>query len=321
MTLQQLRYLCAIADCGYNISRAAEMLHTSQPGISKQVGMLEEELGASVFVRRKGRVVDVSARGAQVLKVARRILKDANSLRAMGDEFAHSEGGHLTLAALHVHARYLLLDVITRFKKGHPDVRIDLLQGTPGKVSDLVLSGEADIGVTIEPLTQVSGLLQINCRPVGRSVIVPAGHPLLAKRNLALEDIARHPIIAVEPSMAVDWAIRRAFQSRGIELDIALYAGDATVIKSYVEAGLGIAMLPTAVYEPEHDKTLRAIDAVHLFGDSHLKLVIDPYRFLRSHAYAFIEMVAPEWTRQKVNAAMAQQARRERNRASRAGAA
>ncbi len=315
MTLQQLRYLCAIADCGFNISRAAELLHTSQPGISKQIGLLEEELNTGVFVRRKGRIVDVSTRGAQVLEIARRILKDANSLRNMGDEFVQMQDGHLTLAALHVHARYLLLDVITQFKKAHAGVRVDLLQGTPGKVSDLVMSGEADIGVTIEPLTQLTGLLQITCRPVARSVIVPVRHPLLRIKKPTLEDIAMYPVIAVEPSSAVDWAIRRAFQLRGIELDVAMYAGDATVIKAYVEQGLGIGMLPTAVFEPARDKGLRAIDASHLFGDSDLKLIIDPYRYLRSFAYEFIEMVAPEWTRDKVEAAMAQQARKERIRA------
>lgn len=152
MTLQQLRYLCAVVDCGFNISRAAQVLHTSQPGISKQVGALEEELNAAIFVRRKGRVLDVSERGARILEIARRILKDANSLRHMGDEFVHGESGQLALGVLHVHARYLLLDVISQFKRAHPAVRVDLLQGTPGKVSDMVLSGEADIGVTIERL-------------------------------------------------------------------------------------------------------------------------------------------------------------------------
>ncbi len=319
MTLQQLRYLCAIADYGFNISRAAELLHTSQPGISKQIGMLEEELNTSVFVRRKGRIVDVSTRGAQVLEVARRILKDANSLRQMGDEFVEAQSGHLTLAMLHVHARYLLLDVISQFKKSHPDVRVDLLQGTPGKVNDLVVSGEADIGVTIEPPTQPMGLLQITCRPVPRSVIMPARHPLLRIPRPTLEDIAMYPMVVVDPSSAMDWAIRRAFQSRGIQLDVAMHAGDATVIKAYVEKGLGIAVLPTTAYEPARDRSLRAIDATHLFGDSHLKLLIDPYRYLRGFAYEFIELVAPGWTRDKVDAAMVQQARKERIRTSEAG--
>jgi LysR family cys regulon transcriptional activator len=151
---------------------------------------------------------------------------------------------------------------------------------------------------------------------VARSVIVPARHPLLRIKKPRLEDIAMYPVIAVEPSSAVDWAIRRAFQSRGIELEVAMHAGDATVIKAYVEQGLGIGMLPTAVFEPARDKGLRAIDASHLFGDSHLKLIIDPWRYLRSFAYDFIELVAPEWTRQKVDTAMAQQARKERVRAS-----
>jgi LysR family transcriptional regulator, cys regulon transcriptional activator len=314
VTLQQLRYLCAVADCGFNISRAADVLHTSQPGISKQIGLLEEELNTAIFVRRKGRMVDISERGAQVLEIARRILKDANSLRCMGDEFVQAEGGRLAVAVLHIHARYLLLDVITQFKRAHPAVRIDLLQGTPGRVSDLVLSGEADIGVSIDPLTGLAGLLQIACRPVPRSVIVPARHPLLRTPRPTLEDIARYPVIAVEASSAVDWEIRRAFQSHGIELDIAMQAADATVIKAYVESGIGIAMLPTAAFEPQRDRGLRAIDAGHLFGDSQLNLLLDPYRYLRGFAYDFIELVAPRWPRAEVEKAMALRARQERAR-------
>ena len=314
MTLQQLRYLCAVADCGFNISRAAQVLHTSQPGISKQIGMLEEELNTAVFVRRKGRIVDVSERGAHVLDVARRILKDAGSLREMGAEVVQPQAGRLALAVMHVHARYLLLDVLTDFRRSHPAVRIDLLQGTPGRVGELVLSGEADMGLSVEPLRRQTGLLQIACRPVPRSVVVPAGHPLLRKTRPTLEDIARHPVIVVDAASAVDWEIRRAFQSRGIELDVAMQAADASVIKAYVEAGLGIAMLPTAAYEPERDRGLRAIDAGHLFGDSHLNLLIDPYRYLRGFAYDFIERLAPHWQRPQVEEAMTQQARRERAR-------
>lgn len=312
MKLQQFRYLCAIADSGFNISHAAEMLHTSQPGISKQIRLLEEELNTNIFVRRNGRIVDVSERGAEVLKVVRRMLKDADNLRYMGDEFTYADRGPLALAAMHIHVRYLLFDVILEFRKAHPRVRIDMLQGTPGKVSERVMSGEADIGVTIEPLTRLDGLLEIPCRLVSRSVIVPAGHPLLRKSEVTLEDIAGYPIIAVDPSSAVDWAIRRAFQTNGIELDIAMYAVDATVMKAYVRAGVGIAVLPTAAFEPEHDHELRAIDANHLFGHSDLRLIIDPYRYLRSYAYDFIELVAPEWTRERVDQAMAERAVQER---------
>jgi LysR family cys regulon transcriptional activator len=308
MKLQQFRYLCAIADSGFNISHAAEMLHTSQPGISKQIRLLEEELNTNIFVRRNGRIVDVSERGAEVLKVVRRMLKDADNLRCMGAEFTYPDSGPLALAAMHIHVRYLLFDVILAFRKSHPRVRIDMLQGTPGKVSERVMSGDADIGVTIEPLTRLDGLLEIPCRLVSRSVIVPVGHPLLRKAEVTLEDIAGYPIIAVDPSSAVDWAIRRVFQTSGIELDIAMYAVDATVMKAYVRAGVGIAVLPTAAFEPERDLELRAIDANHLFGHSDLRLIIDPYRYLRSYAYDFIELVAPEWTREKVDQAMAEKA-------------
>jgi LysR family cys regulon transcriptional activator len=308
MKLQQFRYLCAIADCGFNISRAAEILHTSQPGISTQIRLLEEELNTNIFMRLNGRIVDVTERGAEVLKVARRIMKDSENLRHIGKESEYADGGQFVLAAMHVHVRYLLFDVITEFRKTHPRVRIDMLQGTPGKIIERVMSGEADVGVTVESLARLDGLLDIPCRLVSRSVIVPVDHPLLQKAELTLEDIACYPIIAVDPALAVDWAIRRTFQSSGIALDIAMYAVDATVIKAYVEAGVGIAMLPTAVFEPERDHKLRAIDANHLFGHSDLRLIMDPCRYLNSFAYDFIEMVAPEWSRAKVDKAMAEKA-------------
>ncbi|MFW7347771.1 MAG: LysR substrate-binding domain-containing protein [Pigmentiphaga sp.] len=314
MKFQQLRYLCAVADSGFSISGAAERLHTSQPGISKQIQLLETELNTSIFIRRGGRVIGVTERGAEILSIARRILKDANSLRDMGEEFKQTESGQLSIAALHIHARYLLRDIMAEFRKTHPQVRIDLLQGTPSKVCELVMSGEVDIGFIVEPAAPHDELLEIVCWPVPRSVYVPEGHPLLQAARLTLEDIARYPIIAVSPSSSVDWSIRRAFQSRGLELNIAMYSVDATVMKSYVEAGIGIALLPSAAYEPKRDAGLRIINVDHLFGPSELRLAIDPFRYLRSFAYDFIERVAPDWPRQKVMAALAAKAEQTRTR-------
>jgi len=314
MKFHQLRYLCAVADSGFSVSGAAELLHTSQPGISKQIQLLEAELNTSVFVRRSGRIVGVTERGAEILAVARRILKDANSLRNMGEEFMQAESGQLPIAALHIHARYLLRDIMTEFRQTHPQVRIDLQQGTPAKVCELVMSGEVDIGFIVEPVVPHNELLEIVCWPVPRSVYVPEGHPLLEAARPTLEDIARYPIIAVSPSSSVDWPIRRTFQSRGIDLNIAMYSVDATVMKSYVEAGIGIALLPSAAYEPKRDIGLRIINVDHLFGPSELRLVVDPFRYLRSYVYDFIEKVAPAWTRQKVMAALAAKAEQTRVR-------
>jgi len=305
MNLRQLRYLCGIADEGFNISRAAAALHTSQPGVSKQVRMLEQELGVDVLVRKGNRVLGVTEPGQAILAVARRMLREAESLRRIGEDFTTKDKGRLVVATTHIHARFVLRGVIRDFIRRHPGVQLVLRQGSPSQTAQLVASGEADIGVSSEPPGQtVHDLVKLPCSKLERSVITPRRHPLLKERRLTLSAIAQHPIITYDQSLVGGSAVLRAFERAAIEPNIVLTAIDADVIKSYVELGLGIAILPTIAYEPGRDRNLRAIDASRLFEPTLTCIEIRRDSYLRSYMYDFILMLAPSWDRDAIERAM-----------------
>jgi LysR family cys regulon transcriptional activator len=302
MTLQQLRYLCAIVDQGFSISGAAAVLHTSQPGISKQMRLLEQELKADVLLRRGGRIVGVTQPGASVLAVARRMLNDADNLRRIGEEFTREGAGTLVLATTHTHARYVLLRVIERFRRRYPDVQLTLRQGSPEQIFDLVSSAEADIGITSEMPEDARGLLELECSDMPRCVIVPLRHPLLRLKRLTLEHVARYPLITLDPSLTGGRAVSRAFEAKGIRPQIVMRAIDADVIKAYVEQGLGIAVLPTVAYDKARDRKLRAIEATQVFGSATMVIALAARTYLRGYMYDFIQSVAPQWDRERIEA-------------------
>lgn len=302
MTLQQLRYLCAIADNGLSISRAARALHTSQPGISRQIRQLESQLGATLLLRRDGRISGLSESGLRVFEIARRILKDSDSLKTVGDDFTLEDSGTLTVATMHLYARALLVPAIAEFRQRHPAVDIDLRQDTPGRIFDMVYSGEADIGVVTSRQNEAASqvLLEIPCRTMPRVLITPRKHPLTRKRAISLQDIGQYPLIAFDTLLAGGWALKRAFQSQKVEMKISMRAMDATVIKMLVEAGMGISVLPSIAHDSKRDRRLAAIDVSHLFGVSVMTVLVDPHRQLRRYAYDFIQLLAPGWDRERV---------------------
>jgi LysR family cys regulon transcriptional activator len=304
MNLRQLRYLHGIAEEGFNISRAAAALHTSQPGISKQIQLLEQELGVDVLVRKGNRVVGVTEPGQAILGVARRMLQDAENLKKISADFTEKGRGRLVLATTHIHARYVLRDVIGDFIKRHPAVQLVLRQGTPSQTAQLVASGEADIGISSEPSEPVHSLVLLPCLKLERSVITPRKHPLLREKRLTLKAIAKHPIITLDQSLAGGSAVLRAFAEAKIEPNIVLTAIDADVIKTYVELGLGIAILPSVAYEPARDRSLQAIDAHKLFEPTITRIELRRENYLRSYMYDFITALAPGWTREAIDKAM-----------------
>ena len=305
MNLRQFRYLCGIADEGFNISRAAVALHTSQPGISKQVRLLEQELGVDILQRKRNRVIGVTEPGGAILAVARRMLHEAESLKRIGDDYTRREAGRLVVATTHIHARYVLRSVIRDFIRRHPGVRLVLRQGSPSQTAQLVASGEADLGVSSEPPGQsVPELVKLPCHKLERSVVIPRRHPLLRERRLTLKAIARYPIITYDASFVGGSAVLRAFEKAGLEPNVVLTAIDADVIKSYVELGLGIAILPTVAYEPERDRNLRAIGAGWLFDPTISRIEIRRGSYLRSFMYDFITMLAPSWDRDAIDRMM-----------------
>ena len=300
MNLIQLRYLRGIAEQGFNISRAAAALHTSQPGISKQIQLLERELGVAILVRRGNRIVGVTEPGQAILNVARRMLGDAEILRRIGEEFTQRKK-RLVVATTHIYARYVLRSVIEDYMRLHPDVQLALRQGNPAQIAQWVAAGDADIGVSSEPPEPIRAIALLPCSSLQRSVITRTKHPLLKEKRLTLAKLAGYPLLTLDQSFPGGAAVMHAFGKARIEPNIVLSAIDADVIKTYVELGLGIAILPSIAYEPSRDRRLAAIDAGHLFEPTTTHIAIRRDSYLRDYMYDFILMVAPNWNREAID--------------------
>lgn len=304
MNFQQLRYLNEIARRGLKISDAAEALYTSQPGISKQIKLLEEELGIEIFVRNGKRITAITEPGKAVLDIAQRMLHDADNLKQVGQEFRSQDSGSLTIATTHTQARYALPPVVKQFIKRYPKVKLNLHQGNPTQIAQQVLDGEADIAIATESLALYDELVTLPCYEWHHCVIVPPRHPLLEEKKLTLEKIAQYPIITYDFAFSGRGKINAAFQARKLTPNIVLTAIDADVIKTYVELGLGIGILAQMAFIPERDKHLRMIETGNLFQPSTTRIAIRRNEYLRGYAYHFIELFAPHLTRAVVAQAM-----------------
>jgi LysR family cys regulon transcriptional activator len=304
MKLQQLRYVTEVARRGLNVSEAAEALHTSQPGISKQIKALEDELGIQVFARHGKRLVAVTEPGKAVVAIAERILAEASNLRRAGQEFANDQAGTLTVAATHTQARYALPTAVAAFKRRYPKVELLIHQGNPTQICEQVLAGEADMGVATEMIQEVEGLVSLPVYQWNRCVVVPAKHPLLRAKPLTLERLAEYPIVTYDFAFANRSLVQKAFETRGLKPHVVLSAQDSDVIKTYVELGLGVGILASQAFDEKRDRPLRAIDASHLFESSTTRLGIKRGAYLRRYAYEFIELFAPQLSRKMVEDAV-----------------
>lgn len=304
MKLQQLRYLREVAKRGLNLSEAAEALHTSQPGISKQIRLLEDELGVDILVRHGKRVVDVTKPGRVILDIAERILQDTENLKQVGREFQDQAAGTLTIATTHTQARYSLPNVVSAFKRKYPKVRLTLKQGSPPQLAEMVMAGEADIAIATEALDQYPKLLALASYQWRHCVVVPEKHPLLKESLVTLEMLAHYPIVTYDLAFAGRSHIDEAFRERGLAPDIVLSAVDSDVIKTYVELGLGIGIISARAYDVKRDRHLRAIEAGHLFGTMTTRIAVRRGTALRGFAYVFIELFAPHLTRAVVDATL-----------------
>ncbi len=305
MKLQQLRYLREVARQGLNLSVAAEKLHTSQPGISKQIKLLEDELGVQILVRNGKRIVAVTEPGKIILEIAERMLADTDNLKRVGEEFSHEDTGTLTIATTHTQARYALPRVIKQFTQRYPKVRLRLRQGNPTQIAEMTSSGEADMCIATEAIALFDELVMLPCYDWNRSVIVPPDHPLLREKKLSLEAVAKYPIITYYFAFTGRSKMQSAFESRGLTPNVVLTAIDADVIKTYVELGLGVGIVASMAYDPKRDRHLRAIDASHLFEPSTTRIGLRRNFYLRGYLYDFIGLFAPHLNRKAVDAAMA----------------
>jgi len=305
MNFQQLRSVREAVRRGFNLTEVAAVLHTSQPGISRQIRELEDELGIEIFVRAGKRLTGLTPPGESVLPIVERLLLDCENLRRAGDEFSSQSSGQLSIAATHSQARYALPAVVRDFRQLYPQVTLHLHQGSPKQVAEMLLSGEADIGVATEALAHYEQLVALPCYRWTHSVIVPPGHELLGHEGpLTLQQLARHPIITYETGYTGRTHIDEAFGRAGLKPSVVLSAMDADVIKTYVELGMGVGIVASIAFDAERDRTLRAIDAGDLFEVNLTRLAIRRGTWLRGYVYSFIESFAPTLTRGVVEAAL-----------------
>ncbi len=304
MKLQQLRYLIQVVRENLNVSNAAETLHTSQPGISKQIRLLEQELGVDIFIRHGKRVVEITQPGKTIIAIAEKVLKEADNLKQASREFVAETAGSLSVATTHTQARYALPGVIKKFMTRYPDVRLSIKQGSPTQISQSVVDGEADLVIATEAIDEFEDLVTLPCYQWNRCIIVPPDHALLKNDRLRLEDVAEYPLITYDFAFTGRSIMQRSFEQRGLIPNVVLTAIDSDVIKTYVGLGLGVGILAKMAFDPEQDKALRAIDASHLFEPSSTHIGIRRNAYLRGYIYDFIEMFAPHLTKAAVDSAM-----------------
>lgn len=303
MQLHQLKYILEVYRSGNHISAAAEALHTSQPGISKQIRLLELELGFDIFERTRNRIVGVTKPGQEVIKIAEVIFSGVSDIKKIRNDYSGDEGGKLMIATTHTFARYVLPQVIKVFLQDHPKVQLSLMQGNPTETCEFVQAGHADLAVGTASMKTFLGLARLPCFTITRSVIAKKGHPLLSLKKIGLADIAKYPIIAHDNFRSGGWTMMEAFEKQGITPTIPFSGVDSDVAKTYVELGLGIAIMASIAVDPVHDGDLGARDVSDLFSSSTAYVSFRKSAYLRKLEMDFMKILSPALTRNKIMAA------------------
>lgn len=304
MKLHQLKYIHEVARQGLSISAAAEALHTSQPGVSKQIQMLEDELKLQIFQRNGKRLTGITEPGRHIVKLAATVMLEMQNIKRVGDEFAKVETGTLTIATTHTQARYKLPTAVKQFIETYPHVKLNIHQGSPSQVTTQVANGEADIGIATEAISLDDRLLCLPCYEWNRCVVVPKGHRLIDAIPITLAKIASFPLITYDFAFTGSTTVSKVFHDAGVMPNIVLSAIDADVIKTYVGLGLGVGLIANMAYDEERDKDLIRIDCSHLFPASTTYLGVRKDAFLRGYLYGFIELLAPTFDRRAVDEAL-----------------
>ena len=303
MKLAQLRYLTAIVDAGFNISAAADKLHLSQPGVSRQLRLLEEELGFELFVREGRNLLRLTAAGQRVVERAQKALRETQAIKAMSRDVRDAARGSLSIATTHTQARYVLPAVISQFRVKYPQVRLHLHQGTAEQIAEMLNAGQVDIAIGTGSRDHLAHCALLPCYEWYRRVIVPLDHPLAKVKTLTLAKLGQYPLVTYVFNLSGPASLPEAFESAGIEPDIALTARDADVIKTYVRLGLGVGIIAAMAIDPKEDADLTSFDASHLFP-RHLTWV--GFRrggYLRRYTLDFMRLLAPHLDHARVHKA------------------
>ncbi|HJV85509.1 MAG TPA: CysB family HTH-type transcriptional regulator [Noviherbaspirillum sp.] len=304
MNLHQLRFVREAVRQNFNLTEAAKALYTSQPGVSKAIIELEEELGVDIFTRHGKRIRGLTEPGRAVLRSVELIMQEIDGLKRIGKEFAAQDTGSFTIATTHTQARYALPKVVQAFTQKYPKVRLSLLQGSPKQVAEMVLKDQADMAIATESITSVDGLISVPCYQWEHVVVVPHDHPLLKSKAVTLEEIATYPLITYDSAFTGRAKIDHAFAIRELKPDILLEAIDADVIKTYVELGMGVGIIAGMAFDAERDKGLEAISVGHLFGSNVSRVALKQGAYLRSYVYSFIELLSPTLSRKLIEQLM-----------------
>ncbi len=300
MKLQQLLSIAEVQKNGLNVSQAAQVLHSSQPGISRSIRQLEDELGVEIFERSGKHLVGVTAAGQDILSAAHDILQRVENIKTVADEHKSERQGALSIATTHTQSRYVLPPVIQQFIEQHPEVALHMHQGTPIQIAELAADGTADLAIATEAMEYFDDLLMLPCYTWNRAVLVPKSHPLAQENTLTLENISRYPIVTYTFGFTGRSRLDEAFQARHLSAKVVFTAADADVIKTYVRLGLGVGIVARMAFDPKSDGDLLALDASHLFADSITHVGVKKNKQLRGYMYDFIESFAPHLTRDLV---------------------
>lgn len=302
MKLQQLRYAVEVWRHNLNVSEAADALFTSQPGVSKQIRLLEEELGTQIFIRSGKRIVAVTQAGTAILETARQILRDVQNIKNVSGEFADTNSGTLTIAATHTQIRYRLPESMAYFLRTYPDVQLNLKQGTPEEVAHMVFNGEADLAIAEETPDDMVDVRRLPCGQWRYVLVVPQDHPLTQLVQIKLEDVLVYPLLADDFAFQVGTIVMRAISRvRMNTYRLAFQAADAEVLKTYVRLGLGVALIDEMAFDIERDSDLVALAIHHLFDAAFYQVILRSDTLIRNYTYDFIEHFYPSLNRERVN--------------------
>ncbi len=307
MNLQQFRFVRETIRQNFNLTDAARALYTSQPGVSKAIIELEEELGIIIFERHGKRLKGLTRPGEAVAELIDRIMREVDNLRRASDDFARHDEGALVIGCTHAQARYFLPKVIPAFRARFPKVHMSLAEGNPTTLAQMVLHDQADLAISTETLSETSGLITLPVYSWQHTVVVSPNHPLAELPSncieaLSLAELAKYPIVTYDHAFSGRTAIDEAFAGAGLTPDVVLEAVDADVIKTYVDVGLGIGIIAGMAFDPRRDKDLVGLPAGHLFGTHHTRLAVKKGTFIRDYLYVLIEMLNPALIRSEVEA-------------------
>ena len=305
MNLHQFRFVQEAVRRNLNLTETARALHTSQPGISKAIIELEEELGIEIFARHGKRLKRVTEPGEHVLKSIDLIMREVGNLRRIGEQYSKQDSGTLSIATTHTQARYVLPQPVAKLREAFPKVNVSLHQGSPDQVAKMLMDEVAEIGIATESLTQYADLITLPCYEWQHMLVLPVAHPLANKTDITLQDLALEPLITYHPSFTGRTKIDQAFAAKRLQPRIALEAIDSDVIKTYVRLGLVVGIVAEmAIKNDGTNSDLIAIPAGHLFGLNVARVAFKRSAYLRNFVYTFAELLSPDLTRSAVENAM-----------------